>query len=60
MDDVVTREVSLKEMVEAMSKEPDETTFRWFQTSYIGDRGQICAGDTLRVTMAQARRELLP
>lgn len=53
-----TREVSLREILEAMAHCRDDETFRWFQTSYVGGDFQIHAGPTLRVTMGQARREL--
>lgn len=57
-DDVETRIVSLKEMVEAMGASSDDDTFRWFQTSYAQPDGSIHHKETLRVTMRQARAEL--
>lgn len=54
-----TKDVSLREMVEAMSYYRDDETFRWFQPSVVGDRGwAVPAGPALRVTMGQVRREL--
>lgn len=53
------RDVSLREMLEAMSSYRDDDTFRWFQTSTIGSGGVPQATDTLRVSMGQARREVL-
>ncbi len=49
MADVPTRDVTLREMVEAMSRYKDEETFRWFAKE----------GENLRVTMKQARAELI-
>jgi hypothetical protein len=46
-------------MLEAMSSYRDDETFRWFQTSTIGAGGVPQATDTLRVSMGQARREVL-
>jgi hypothetical protein len=43
------RDVTLREMLEAMSNYRDDEAFRWFQTST----------DTLRVSMGQARSEVL-
>jgi hypothetical protein len=37
----------------------DDEVFRWFQTSIVGAGGVPQATDTLRVTMGQARREVL-
>lgn len=53
------RDVSLREMLEAMAHYRDDETFRWFQTSTIGSQGTVQATDTLRVSMGQARREVL-
>jgi dihydroorotate dehydrogenase len=53
------RDVSLHEMLEAMAHLKDEETFRWFQTSIVGQGGVPQAADTLRVSMGQARREVL-
>lgn len=53
------RDVSLREMLEAMSHYRDDETFRWYQTSTINERGEPVATDTLRVTMGQVRREVL-
>jgi len=53
------RDVTLREMLEAMSHSRDDETFRWFQTSTIGAGGVAQATDTLRVSMEQARREVL-
>ena len=53
------RAVTLREMLEAMSSYRDDETFRWFQTSIVNDRGEPQATDTLRVSMGQARREVL-
>lgn len=52
-----TRDVSLREMIDAMEKEPDDATFRWFQTTVFSD-GKAQPGPTLRVTMGQARKEM--
>lgn len=53
------RDVTLREMLEAMASYRDEETFRWFQTSVLNSRGEPTATDTLRVSMGQARREVL-
>jgi hypothetical protein len=53
------RDVTLREMLEAMSSHRDDETFRWFQTSAVNDRGEPTATDTLRVSMGQARTEVL-
>ena len=53
------RDVTLREMLEAMAHVKDDETFRWFQTSIIGPGGVPQATDTLRVSMRQARREVL-
>ena len=47
-----TRDVSLREMIQAMSHLPDDAVFRWFQTVHDGH-----PSDTLKVTVGQARRE---
>ena len=49
MADMPNREVTLREMVEAMSHYPDDATFRWFTVN----------NDTaIRLTFGQVRREL--
>ena len=53
------RDVTLRELLEAMSSYRDDETFRWFQTSILNARGEPQATDTLRVSMEQARREVL-
>lgn len=53
------RNVTLREMLEAMPHYRDDETFRWFQTSILNSRGESQATDTLRVTMGQARSEVL-
>lgn len=53
-----TRLVTLREMVEHLSYLGDDETFRWYQTSRVAPDGSIRAGETLRVTMRQARLEL--
>lgn len=53
------RDVTLREMLEAMSSYRDDETFRWFQTSVTNSRGEPMATDTLRVSMGQARSEVL-
>jgi hypothetical protein len=53
------RDVSLREMLEAMAHYRDDETFRWFQTSMLSGRGDAQATDTLRVSMGQARLEVL-
>lgn len=55
---VKTREVSLREMLEAMARQSDDQPFRWYQTSSVARDGSIQADETLVVTMAQARRDL--
>lgn len=52
------RDVSLREMIEAMRAVPDGAVFRWFQTSRPDPEITAEAGELLRVTMEQARREL--
>lgn len=53
-----TKDVTLREMVEAMSKSPDDAVFRWFQDSYPSQDGSIQPGTTMRITMRQIRSEL--
>ena len=53
------RDVSLREMLEAMAHYRDDETFRWFQTAAMGPQGTAQATDTLRVSMGQARLEVL-
>lgn len=48
------RDVTLREMVTAMAHLPNETVFRWYQTTIGGG----IAGDTLRITLGQLRKEL--
>lgn len=50
------RNVSLREMVEAMSSCKDDETFRWFTISYVNARGEPTCSETLRVTMEEARK----
>lgn len=52
------KDVSLRELVAAMSKSRDGDTFRWFQDSVIDDRGVPQATTTYRVSMGQVRQEL--
>jgi hypothetical protein len=52
------RDVTLREMLEAMDHYKDDETFRWYQTSVLNGRGEPQATDTLRVTMGQARMEV--
>lgn len=56
MTDVMN--VSLRVMVERMGHMKDSEAFRWFQDSYVASDGSIHAGDTLLITMGQARAEL--
>jgi hypothetical protein len=53
------RDVTLREMLEEMSSYRDDEAFRWFQTSVVNARGEPQATDTLRVSMGQARLEVL-
>lgn len=54
------RNVTLREMLEAMSSYRDDETFRWFQTSSPSHNGMgAVAGPTLRVSIGQARSEVL-
>lgn len=54
-----TRDVTLREMVEAMGHLPDDTVFRWYQDSVvIPDRGWHQPTVTMRITLGQLRREL--
>ncbi len=53
------RDVTLRELLEVMAKYPDDATFRWFQTSIVGSDGVPRPTDTLRVSMQQARLEVL-
>lgn len=53
------RDVTLREMLEAMSGYSDDETFRWYQTSIVNSRGEPDATDLLRVSIGQARREVL-
>lgn len=59
MIEMPIRDVSLRELLEAMAHFRDDETFRWFQTSTVDARGVPQAVDTLRVSMGQARREVL-
>jgi len=52
------RDVTLREMIEAMAALPDDAVFRWFQTSRPDPEITAEAGELLRVTMGQVRREL--
>lgn len=52
------RDVTLREMVDAMNKSPDDVVFRWFQDSQPNGDGSIAALDSLRLTLGQVRREL--
>lgn len=54
-----TRDVSLREMLEAMAHYRDEETFRWYQASHLNGRGEPAPTVTLRISMGQARREIL-
>lgn len=58
-EDPPIRNVSLRELLEAMAHIHDDETFRWFQTSVTGPGGIAVATDTLRVSMGQARREVI-
>ena len=49
------RDVTLRELLEAMAKYPDDAAFRWFQMSVVDSDGVPRAADTLRVSMRQAR-----
>lgn len=53
------RDVTLREMLEAMTHVRDDETFRWYQTSVVGPGGVPQATDTLRVSMRQVRQEVL-
>jgi hypothetical protein len=53
------RDVTLRELLEEMAHYRDDSTFRWFQTSIVNERGEPQATDTLRVSMGQARLEVL-
>ncbi len=59
MSKPVTRDVTLRELLEAMASYPDDATFRWFQTSTVNTRGEPEATDSFRVSMGQARKEVL-
>lgn len=52
------RDVSLREMLVAMSAQDDCATFRWFQASVVNAQGVPEATETLRVSMGQVRREV--
>lgn len=53
------RDVTLRELLESMASRSDDETFRWFQTSVVNSRGETVPTITLRVSMGQARREVL-
>ena len=54
------RDVTLREMLEEMTAYRDDETFRWYQTSTPSSTGMgAVPGPTLRVTMGQARLEVL-
>lgn len=54
----MTRDVTLRELIEAMSQSEDDEVFRWFQISYVDSSGVPAPGDTLRLTIGQVRREM--
>lgn len=56
--DGMTRDVTLRELIEAMSQSEDDEVFRWFQISYVDSSGVPAPGDTLRLTIGQVRREM--
>lgn len=57
-DSLETRDMTLREMIEAMEG-PDEEVFRWYQDSVvIPSKGWHQPTVTMRVTLGQARREL--
>ena len=58
MLEIETRTCTLREMVEAMSRWPDDTVFRWFQTSCVNEKGGTDPTEMLKVTLGQARIDL--
>lgn len=54
-----TKDITLRELVERLSHLRDDETFRWFQASTTSYLGVPQATVAYRVTMGQARRELL-
>lgn len=51
------RDVTVAELLEAMAKRPDDEVFRWFQTSSVSIDGEPQAGETMRLTIGQLRKE---
>ncbi len=58
-DGLESRDVTLREMVEAMASLPDEAVFRWYQDSVVvPELGWHRPTVTMRITMGAIRREL--
>lgn len=53
------RDVTVAEMLKALGDPPDDTTFRYYQTSVMGPNGWAIPGETLRLTVGQLRRDCL-
>lgn len=58
-DPFPTRDVTLREMLAAMAHCKDDETFRWYTVTRLNARGEHTVIETLRVSMGQARAELL-
>jgi len=54
----VTRDVTIVEMLQAMSRYSDDDVFRWFVVSRINADGEPEHVETLRLTVGQARKDL--
>jgi hypothetical protein len=55
----VNKQVTLREMSEALKEMSDEDVFRWYQTTAgFDDRGTAVGGPALYVTMGEIRRVL--
>jgi hypothetical protein len=57
-DNLITRDVTLREMLDATAYYSDDEVFRWFQASYVSGDGKIHPHETLRLTIGQVRREI--
>lgn len=58
MSEPPTVNATLREVVTAMAHLPDDTVFRWYQTSATSRDGVPQATATLRLTLGQVRAEL--
>jgi len=57
-DTYPTRDVTIRELLDATSEYRDEDVLRWYQMSRVATDGSIHPTVTLRLTYGQARREI--